>query len=132
MWLPGQDEKTLTEFFAGIETAVGAALTRKIERHPLRPAAVAAIVEAARAKAEELKKAQKAEAVRKKEEWEREELNGLLSLYGPKADKATAAADHRALLPPFGPDLNKRPAFRQGVLHPRADPPQDQGLANSH
>lgn len=69
LWLPTMEEENdLTRFFAGIEIAGGAALARKIERHPLRPAAVAPIVEDARMKAEADKQAKKAEAARAKEE----------------------------------------------------------------
>lgn len=85
LWLPGQDEKTLTGFFAGIETAGGAALARKIERHPRRPAAVAPIVEAAREKAEAEKKARKDEAARAKKERELQKLAELKKKYETQA-----------------------------------------------
>ncbi|MBV0893160.1 hypothetical protein KTN05_15200 [Paracoccus sp. Z118] len=81
LWLPDQDEKTLIDFFAGIEIAGGAALARKIERHPLRPAAVAPIVEDARMKAEADKQAKKDEAARAKEERDRKKLAELKAIY---------------------------------------------------
>lgn len=85
LWLKGQDEKTLIQFFVGIETAGGAALARKIERHPLRPAAVGPLVEAARIEAEAQKQAQKAEAERAREAREKELLEKLLAKHGPIA-----------------------------------------------
>lgn len=82
MWLPTlEEEKDLTRFFAGIEIAGGAALARKIERHPLRPAAVAPIVEDARMKAEADKQAKKAEAARAKEERDLQKLAELKAKY---------------------------------------------------
>lgn len=92
--LPDQDEKTLIDFFAGIEVAGGAALARKIERHPLRPAAVERIVEAARLKAEAQKQAKKAEAAQAKEERELQKLAELKAKYESQVTvKASEAAE---------------------------------------
>ena len=93
-WLESLDEKALIQFFAGIETIGGTALARKIERHPLRPAAVGPLVEAARNEAEAQKQAQKAEAERTKEAREKELLAKLLAKHGPTAiDDAEGGAD---------------------------------------
>lgn len=82
LWLPTlKEEKDLTRFFASIEIAGGAALARKIERHPLRPAAVAPIVAASRLKAEVEKLARKADAERAKKEREMQKLVELKAKY---------------------------------------------------
>lgn len=94
LWLESLDDPALTQFFVGIEMAAGAADAHKIEGHPLRPAAVAPLVEAARKEAEVQKQARKAEAQRTKEEREKEKLAELLAKYGPAAtDKTEEVAD---------------------------------------
>lgn len=47
-WLKIADEPTRVRFFADIESLVSEAVARKIERHPLCPAAATPIVAAAR------------------------------------------------------------------------------------
>lgn len=94
LWLESLDDTALTQFFVGIEIAAGAADARKIERHPLRPAAVAPLVETACKEAEAQKQARKAEAQRAKEEREKEKLAELLAKYGPTTTgKAEELAD---------------------------------------
>lgn len=94
-WLPTLDEPALTDFFAGIEAVAPAAVARKVERHPLRPAAVAPIVAARRAEDETRKEAERADAARAKEARERELLAKLIAKHGAaateKAPKAPAA-----------------------------------------
>lgn len=93
-WLGSLDETDRVQIFFGMEMRASPADARKIERHPLRPAAVAPLVETARKEAEAQKQARKAEAQRAKEEREKEKLAELLAKYGPTAtDKAEDVAD---------------------------------------
>ncbi|MDP5305480.1 hypothetical protein [Paracoccus spongiarum] len=93
--MPTLDDAALTDFIAGIEAAAPAAVARKIERHPLRPAAVAPIIANQRADSEARKEAERADAARAKEARERELLAKLIAKHGAaateKAPKATAA-----------------------------------------
>lgn len=92
-WLELQDEQSRTAFFAAIEAAVSAGVAKKIERHPLRPAAVVPIVEAARKEAERKREEQKDKdkSARKAREWAKfQELNaiygGVAAANAPESD----------------------------------------------
>lgn len=92
-WLETEDDEEFRrDFFARIEAAVSPAVAKKIERHPLRPASVGPIVEAAREKVEAQKQAQKAEADRAKEERERQKLAELKARYEDKPTAKTQPA----------------------------------------
>lgn len=87
-WLKIADESTRVQFFAGIEASVSEAVARKIERHPLRPAAATPIVTAARKEADFQNQARKAEAERAKRERDLQRLNELKAKY--EAESGTA------------------------------------------
>lgn len=84
-WLAGLDEPTRIKFFAALETSSSVAVARKIERHPMRPAAVTPLVEAAREEAERQKEAQKAEDARLRKERDMAKLAELKKMYESKA-----------------------------------------------
>lgn len=95
-WLKIAGEPARVKFFAKIEISVSEAVARKIERHPLRPAATTPIVKAACQEADEQNRLQKTEAERAKRERELQRLNELRAKYeaepGPTPVKAPKAA----------------------------------------
>ena len=133
-WLKSLDETNRVQIFFGMEMRASPADARKIERHPLRPATVAPLVEAARKEVEAQKQARKAEAQRAKEAREKEKLAELLAKYGPTTtDKAEKVADreepHRRATPDLSP--TKRLAQRRGALHVENSPPLGSGAARN-
>ncbi|MGZ3215818.1 hypothetical protein [Paracoccus sp. T5] len=91
-WLKIADEPTRVAFFAAIEAVVSESVARKIERHPLRPAAVTPLVETARAKTEAEKLAKKSNASRTKEEREMQQLAELKAKYEAKGRGSSKAS----------------------------------------
>lgn len=89
-WLKIADEANRTKFFADIETSVSEGIAKKIERHPLRPAAATQIVAAARKEAEAQNEARKAEAADTKKERDLQKLNELKAKYEGEASLSTA------------------------------------------
>lgn len=88
-WLAGLDEPTRIKFFAALETSSSAAVARKIERHPMRPAAVTPLVKTAREQAERQKEAQKDEDARLRKERDMAKLAELKKMYESKAPEET-------------------------------------------
>lgn len=91
-WLKIADEATRTKFFADIETSVSEGVAKKIERHPLRPAAATPMVAAARKEAEAQSEARKAEAAQAKKERDLQKLNELKAKYESDVAPTTAKA----------------------------------------
>lgn len=95
-WLKIADEANRTKFFADIETSVSEGIAKKIERHPLRPAAATPIVAAARKEAEAQNDARKAEAAQAKKERDLQKLSELKAKYESDVVPATAKAPKSA------------------------------------